>query len=291
MRSRGLTHYRNARLTTVAVAAAATCAALLTSCAPVGPGGSGPVATSSPTTTPTPSTGTPTPTPTPTTKPTPTGSTPPTSASPTQPAGTRTPTSGLIKAYRFRYGEDGTVTIEIASAVRPVTFQEPRPTGTITLYNHGVELGVVPVGDGDLPGKGAAVWTGQPAPGYCDFSAVYSGDATYAPSTITGGIGFAQNAFVTFTYPAHVTSGQQFPVSAKVTPVPGVTGTPTGTVAFYQGGYTDPVEVPLDANGNASATLTAPVVSTSTAERLAADYSGDSTFTLWQEEGATTVAP
>jgi Bacterial Ig-like domain (group 3) len=198
----------------------------------------------------------------------------------------------MIKAGRFRYGQAATITIQVATAERPWTGLAPRPTGTVTLYNHGVELGTATLGADDIPGAAAAVWTGQLAPGYGDFSATYGGDATYAPTTLTGGIGWAQNALVAFTYPDHVTSGLPFQVSAKVTAVPGVAGTPTGTVTFYKTtSFADPIEVSLDASGNASATLTAPVVSAPTSLDLFVDYSGDGAWVLWQEQGTTTVAP
>jgi hypothetical protein len=235
-----------------------------------------------PSATPTPS-GTPTPTATTTSMPSPTGSTTPDN---------RIAVNLLPATFGPVGGDDGTGhgKAEIAFAVIRVR-PGPQPQGTITIFDSGIPITTMSLSPvtGYGPTDVGIDWTGVLSLGRHDITTTYSGDDLYQP-----GLGSLDlelpNAQVQVTVPAQARSGQPYSIRVKVTPLPGVTGVPTGTV------HLDDVSdagTPIDASGSATLTATAPPLGGTEPVcgypyQQFVWYSGDSTFT---GTGQTVDAP
>jgi len=146
------------------------------------------------------------------------------------------------------------------------------PTGSVTFY-----AGSTPLGIATLSGKKASLKTASVPIGSQAITAIYSGDTTYAPS---------KSAVLTQTVnqdstTTKVTSsanpsvyGQSVTLTATVKAAAPGSGTPTGTVTFYDG-TTNLGSGTLSA-GTATFTTTFFVVSS---HSITAVYSGDPDFT------------
>ncbi len=149
------------------------------------------------------------------------------------PAPTRTTLSSAI--HNVAYGG----VVKLKAVVKPVT-GTALPTGTVT-FNEGATvlgtvslalLGTVETAKLDVPGLGV---------GDHDFTAHYNGSASFAastslPLTITIGLpGTTTTLSVTNTPDKTLILGQPAKLKAVVKPKVSGTGTPTGTVTFYEG--------------------------------------------------------
>ena len=146
------------------------------------------------------------------------------------------------------------------------------PTGSVSFYDDSTMLGTA-----TLSGKKASLKTSSVAIGSQAITAVYSGDTTYAPSTsapVTQIVN--QDATTTKVTSSASTSvyGESVTFTATIKAASPGSGTPTGTVTFYDG-----------TTNLGSGTLSGGTVSLSTmfsligSHSIMAAYSGDPDFT------------
>jgi len=152
-------------------------------------------------------------------------------------------------------------------------FDKGVPTGTVTFFNGTTAIGSpVPLnGTG-----GAAITTSALAVGTASITATYSGDTNFATSTSSAlpqvvQLGQTATALTSSPNPSNV--GQTVTLTAAVTVQSG-TGTPTGTVSFFNGTTQIGSAVPLSGGG---AAITTSTLAAGTAS-LTATYSGDTNF-------------
>ena len=152
------------------------------------------------------------------------------------------------------------------------------PTGTVTLSDNGVVVGVNPVL------AAVATFSMTLAPGSHTIIAVYSGDSIYPSATASYGLTVAKPApTTTFTSSNSISVFGQ-PVTFSTT-LKGATGSPapTGTVQFLANG------IPLGSPAtlvNAAATLTTSSLPPG-ADVIAVQYSGDSNYSSSTVNGGT----
>jgi hypothetical protein len=109
------------------------------------------------------------------------------------------------------------------------------PAGTMSFYNGATLLGTVAVNSGGI----ATLTTSSLPLGANAITATYSGNATFAGSTSSALTETVAGSALTSTTtqitasPNPATAGQQVTFTATVSPAP--TGTPAGTVSFYNG--------------------------------------------------------
>ncbi|HEX4786243.1 MAG TPA: Ig-like domain repeat protein [Candidatus Sulfotelmatobacter sp.] len=164
-----------------------------------------------------------------------------------------------------------------ASAGQPVTFTatvSPTPTGTVTFYN-----GATLVGTATVNSSGIATLTiSNLALGSNLISAVYSGNTNFATSTSStltetiNGNGLTPTATVLIASPNPAVVGQSVTFTATVNPTP--TGSPTGTVSFYNGST---LLGTATVNSFGVATLTTSALAVGT-NLVSAAYSGNASF-------------
>src|SRR6267154_1580136 len=129
-----------------------------------------------------------------------------------------------------------------ASAGQSVPFTvtvSPTPTGTstgtVSFYDGATLLGTVTLNSGGV----ATLSTSSLMSGANSITAAYSGNATFAASTSSvltetvAGSGMTSTTTLLAASPNPAVVGQQVTFTATVSPAP--TGTPTGTVSFYNG--------------------------------------------------------
>lgn len=274
MRSRRLIRERNIGPAAISLTAAAACAALVAGCAPVGPGGTGPVLTPSPTT----SISTPTPTPTPTDKPTPpttTSASPPTSPSPTTTSNSRRAvylggnySNGVFSVGVIPYGGN----------------PNPALTGTFLIHEGSTLIGQVNVAYDPTDGYYGGHFNLALPPGRHTLTYDYSGDANYQPAHDTGVIDVNNVKMVASVPGGTVVWGDPFTVDVQVNPIPGFTGVPTGKITSDESFAFFGAEATLDATGHATLTVQpAPGVAGGTTRQddypIYINYEGDTTFT------------
>jgi len=169
-------------------------------------------------------------------------------------------------------------TLNPATAGQSVTFMAtvaPTPTGsttgTVSFYNGATLLGTTTVN-----ASGVATFTTNGLPSGADgITAVYSGNAAFITSTSAPLIENVTQAATTTTLnasPSPATAGQSVTLTATVSPAP--TGSPAGTVSFYDGST-------LLGNGTVNSSGVATFSTTSLpvgANNLTAVYSGNAGF-------------
>jgi large repetitive protein len=154
------------------------------------------------------------------------------------------------------------------------------PTGTVTLSDNGVVIGVNPVV------AAVATFTVTLGPGSHTITAVYSGDSIYPSSTASYGLTVAKPApTTTFTSSNSISVFGQ-PVTFSAT-LKGATGlpTPTGTVQFLANGV--PLGSPVTLV-NGAATLTTSSLPPG-ANVIAVQYSGDNSYSSSTVNGGTVI--
>ncbi len=128
------------------------------------------------------------------------------------------------------FGQTETLTATVA----PLTADLATPSGTVTFYD-----GTTALGTGTLNGSGTATFNaGTLAAGSHTIKAVYGSDSIFAMSTSTTEtlvVNQSGTSTALATSAASPAFGQSVMLSATVTPVAPGTGTPTGTVSYYDG--------------------------------------------------------
>jgi autotransporter-associated beta strand protein len=160
------------------------------------------------------------------------------------------------------YGQSVTLTADVSPAAA---------TGTVNFYS-----GTTLLGSGTVSGGVASYPTTALALGANSITAVYSGDSTYTSSgSSAASITVVQsNSTTVVTYfPGSPVAGQTVTLTATVSPANSGTGTPTGSVEFFNG--TDVLGTVNLASG--VATLQATSLSTG-ANAITAQYEGDNNF-------------
>jgi hypothetical protein len=169
-------------------------------------------------------------------------------------------------------------TLNPATAGQSVTFMatvSPAPTGnatgTVSFYN-----GATLLGTGNVNSSGVATFTTSGLPSGADaITGVYSGNAAFITSTSAPLIENVTQATTTTTLsasPSPATAGQSVTLTATVSPAP--TGSPTGTVSFYDGSTLLGSGV-VNSSGVVTFTTTSLPVG---ANNLTAVYSGNAGF-------------
>ena len=165
-------------------------------------------------------------------------------------------------------------TVTFTAKVSVVAPGTGTPTGSVTFRDGATPLGTVPV---DAT-RQATLTISTLLVGAHPITAVYEGDAGFAPSTspvLTETIGKAATKTIVTTSATPVVHGVPVTFTATVTVVAPGTGTPTGTVTFLNG-VTVLGAAGLDATGQASLTTDALVAG---ARSITARYGGDASFT------------
>ena len=166
--------------------------------------------------------------------------------------------------------------ITLTATVTAVSPGSGTPSGTVQFYN-----GTTLLGSPNLDSSGVATYTVSAgfSAGTNTISASYEGDTSnFNGSTspdVTVTVVSAATSTTTVTYsPSSPAYGDNVTLTATVAPVSPLTGTPTGTVVFYNG--TTSLGTATLTNGVASL---APMALPTGANSITAQYSGDSTFT------------
>jgi hypothetical protein len=123
--------------------------------------------------------------------------------------------------------------LTLTATVAPVAPGTGTPTGSVDFFN-GTNL----LGSGTLSGGTASLTLSSLSPGAHSLTASYLGEADYAASTsaaISEGVGLIPTTTAVTSGPTPSSFGQPVTLTATVAPVAPGTGTPTGTVSFYNG--------------------------------------------------------
>ncbi len=164
------------------------------------------------------------------------------------------------------YGQSVTLTATVSG-----TAGDPTPTGSVEFLNGDTDLGTEP-----LTGGTATLETSQLALGANSITAVYTSTNSYAPSTsspLALTVVQANTSTAVTYFPTVPVAGQNVTLTATVSPTSPGSGTPTGTVQFFNG--SDPLGTANLTNGVATFTAT---TLASGANSISAQYEGDSDF-------------
>ena len=135
----------------------------------------------------------------------------------------------------FLLGSEVTIFGTVSKSNLPSSSQ---PTGTITFYSNGVQLGAPVAVDSSIIPAIASLATNQLSLGPSNITAQYSGDANYAGSTSPASVlDMVVATNLTLTTPSTVfLPGQSITFTAQVVPAQGGGIIPTGTVQFTANG-------------------------------------------------------
>ncbi len=163
--------------------------------------------------------------------------------------------------------------VTLTATVAAVSPGAGTPTGSVQFFN-----GTTLLGTGTITAGVATVTTAALPAGANMVTAKYSGDTNFEVSTspaltVTVAATATSTTTVTFT-PSTPFLGEKVTLTAKVAPVSPLTGTPTGSVEFFNGTALLGTGTLTDGIATFS-TTTLPVASNS----ITAQYSGDSNFT------------
>ncbi len=194
--------------------------------------------------------------------------------------------TGVAAAVNTVVAQDGSITSLVGSTPQAVYGQSvsftadvhvvapgnAAPTGTVTFMNGSTVLGIAPV----VAGK-ATLTTSALGFGFHYLYAIYNGNAqvrvSYSPAI--GQTVFKANTVTRFVSSAQVASfGQMVTYSAAVAAVAPGSGTPTGTVSFYDGSTL----LGSVALSGGLASLTVRATGAGLAHSIAAFYSGDGNY-------------
>ncbi|MFE7782421.1 Ig-like domain repeat protein [Streptomyces libani] len=165
------------------------------------------------------------------------------------------------------------------------------PTGTVTFdFGDGTVPVTAPVSsDVATVTHAYASTAGSPY----TVTATYSGDADFAPATITGDHTVAVSAATTSTTvsssPDPSVTGQPVTFTATVAPTPPGAGVPTGTVSFTFGDGTAALTAPV--TGGVATVTHAYTTATGSPHTVTANYSGDANFSSSSGTDSQTVDP
>ncbi len=165
------------------------------------------------------------------------------------------------------FGQDVTFTMTVA----PISPATGTPTGTVNLMN-----GTTLIDTATLSGGVATFDTSSLAIGSNTITGVYSGDASFTSSTstpLTVTVAQAASSTLVTFFPVSPIAGQTVTLTATVSATSPGSGTPTGTVQFFNG--TTPLGTGTLAGG--VATFAATTLATG-GNLIAAQYLGDNNF-------------
>jgi hypothetical protein len=172
--------------------------------------------------------------------------------------------------------------VTLTTTITPASASTTTPSGTITFKD-----GTTTLGTATLSNATASLPTSFTTVGPHNLLALYSGDATFLPTTATL-LEHVQSATTTAltSSPNPSVSGQTITLSAIVTPSTAGSGTPTGTVNFLDNGA-PAGSATLNASGVATLTLSSLTTGTHT---ITANYGGDSNFAASSATGANAIS-
>ena len=204
--------------------------------------------------------------------------------------GTTATTTALLVSPNPPVGGSATV---LSATVSHAT-GSATPTGTVTFYEDGVALGAA-----NVSGIATASYTSSTITGTTThtFTAIYSGDSTYATSTSPAVTATPSTSTGTATSYSSLTVSPDPPVSGNTTTLMATvigsfgSGLPAGTVTFYEDG-TSIGSSPLinqgtTLNGFMVATLTSTTITGTAAHTFSATYAGN---TVYAGSNSTAVA-
>jgi subtilase family serine protease len=163
--------------------------------------------------------------------------------------------------------------VTLTAAVKPSS-GSGTPTGTVTFYN-----GTTQIGTGTLSSGTASLpyTVSSLAVGSYPITAVYGGDSTYAGSTSTAAtlsVTLPQTTTTVTVSPTPAKPGTTVSITATVAPQSG-SGTPTGTVTFYNG--TTQIGTGTLSSGTATLSYNTSALNYGSYS-ITATYGGDSSF-------------
>lgn len=167
--------------------------------------------------------------------------------------------------------------VSFNATVAPVAPGAGTPTGTVTFTINGAPLGTPVVVSGGPSGSTAtSASISSLNPGTYTLTATYSGDQNFLTSAGTSGqpVGPAQTTTTLVASPNPVQLNQPLTLTATVAPVAPGSGTPTGTVDFYNG--SNLIGVKTLSGGVASLSLSS---LSPGAHSLTASYLGEADYT------------
>jgi hypothetical protein len=150
------------------------------------------------------------------------------------------------------------------------------PTGTVTFYSNGVQLGPPSALDPSIIPAIASFGTTQLPQGQNNLTAQYSGDMNYAASTSSAtslDLVVGTSLGLT-TSSSSIQQGQSVTFTAQVTPGHSGGPTPTGTVQFSSNGTN--IGIPVALSNGLAQTTTSTLAGGS--DQIAATYSGDANY-------------
>jgi hypothetical protein len=164
--------------------------------------------------------------------------------------------------------------VTLSATIAAVSPGSGTPTGTVQFLN-----GATVLGTASLNASGVAVFNTSALPAGADsLTAVYEGDTNFSTSTSTATVehvtGTSASTTSVATSPASPVFGQSVTLTATVAAGSGASGTPTGSVEFFNGS-TSLGTGTLDSTG--VATLMTTSLPTGTLS-ITATYQGDATF-------------
>ncbi len=165
-------------------------------------------------------------------------------------------------------GDSYTVSANVAST------SGQAPTGTVTFYSEGNQVGNPVALNGSSPGVATITAPAPTAAGPVTWQAVYNGDTSdsSSQSAVVDQTANATTTTLKFN-PDPVTVGDSYTVSANVASTSG--HAPTGTVTFYGEGNQVGNPVALNGSSPGVATITAPAPTAAGAVTWQAVYNGD----------------
>ena len=164
------------------------------------------------------------------------------------------------------YGENVNLTASIAPSI---SWNPKAPSGTISFLD-GKNL----LGTRTLSGGAASFTTSSLPAGQHNLAAAYSGDATFQPHTSSSILQSVSIATSTTSLASSTaTSGLGQPVAFTATVLPEISGSPSGTVVFFDGATQ--IGTGILASGVAAFTTSSLTVAT---HNIHATYAGDSNF-------------
>jgi hypothetical protein len=165
--------------------------------------------------------------------------------------------------------------LTLTATVAPVAPGSGTPSGSVDFYS-GSNL----IGATTLSGGVASLTLSSLSPGAHSLTAAYLGEADYAASTspaVSEGVGLIPTTTAVTSAPTPSSFGQPVTLTATVAPVAPGTGTPTGTVSFYNGSTLLGTGTLAPSGGADHASLAVSTLPVGT-NTIKATYSGDPSY-------------
>ncbi len=176
------------------------------------------------------------------------------------------------------------LSVNLTATIAPVSPGAGTPTGMVEFLD-----GTTSLGNATLNGSGVAVLpTTALTTGDNSITAKYLGDNNFTTSTspaVTITVAATASSTTTLTaVPTSSVAGQSVVLTATVAPIAPATGTPTGTVEFFNGSTSLGTGT---LNGSGVATLDVTTLPVATNNSITGVYSGDATFSASTSNAVT----